>query len=216
MKSYVVIGLGRFGKQIARQLCELGGDVMVIDSSPEEVQAFSDIALRAVVGDARDKELLQTLGVQDFDCAVVAIGSDLASAALTTVNLKELGVPEIICKASDENYRKVLARVGADRTIIPEQEVADRLAKALHSPNLLDYIELSKSYSIAEILLPKIWEGKTLRRLNLRARYQVNVIAIKRQGKVTAVPGADDTLEKDDVVVLIGSNDALETVQKLR
>ena len=216
MKSYVVIGLGRFGREIAKRLCAMGADVMVLDIRQEEVQPFSDIALRAVVGDARDKELLRTVGVQDFDCAIVGIGSDLASAALTTVNLKELGVPKILCKASDETYRTVLEKVGADKIIIPERDVADRLARELCSPNLLDFFELSRDHSIAEILAPKNWVGKTLRKLNLRAKYQVNVIAIKRKGNVTAVPGADDEILPDDQLVLLGKNDALEAIQKIK
>ena len=138
MQSYMVIGLGRFGSQIARRLCELGCEVLAVDDSNDRVQQISSDVTHAVVADAQDKEVLRALGASKFDCAIVAIGGSLADSVLATMNLKELNVPKIVCKAHDETHRKVLLKVGADQVVIPEQENADRLAKSLSSFNRLD------------------------------------------------------------------------------
>jgi len=143
MKSYFVIGLGLFGQAVARQLCELGAEVLVMDRSNELVQQVSGDVTHAVVGDAQDKEVLRALGARDFDCAILAIGDDLAASVLITMNLKELQVPYIVCKAHDETHAKVLQKLGADRVVIPEEEYAQRLGRSLFSHNVLDYIELS-------------------------------------------------------------------------
>ena len=144
MKSYVVIGLGLFGSCVARQLCGLGSEVLAIDMDAELVQAISGDVTNAVVADAQDKEVLKALGVGNCDCAVVAIGDDLGASVLATMNLKELGVPYIVCKAHDSTHRKVLEKLGADKVVIPEREVAEKLAHSLSSPNVLEFIELSK------------------------------------------------------------------------
>ena len=215
MKSYIVIGLGRFGSQAARRLYELGCEVLAIDSNSELVQPISSMVTQAVVADARDKEVLRALGVKDFECAIVAIGTNLAHSVLATMNLKELGVPYIVCKASDETHRQVLMKLGADRVVIPEQEHADRLAKNLSSPNVLDYIELSKEYGIIEIPAPKDWQGKSLKELNVRAKLGVNIIAVKTGGKINVSPAADYRIEQEDIMVVLGDTAALDAVQKL-
>lgn len=151
MKNYVVIGLGRFGSAIARQLCSLGAEVLALDVRSELVQQVANEVTHAVVGDAQDKEVLRALGVRNFDCAIIAIGDDLAASVLTTMNLKELGVPYIVCKAHDETHRRVLEKLGVDRVVIPEQEHGQRLARSLYSHNVLDYIELSAEYGILEV-----------------------------------------------------------------
>ena len=138
MKNYVVIGLGRFGSAIARQLCSLGAEVLALDVRSELVQQVANEVTHAVVGDAQDKEVLRALGVRNFDCAIIAIGDDLAASVLTTMNLKELGVPYIVCKAHDETHRRVLEKLGVDRAVIPEQEYGQRLARSLYSHNVLD------------------------------------------------------------------------------
>ena len=215
MKSYVVIGLGRFGMTLARQLCALGGQVLAIDIHSELVQQVANDVTQAVVGDAQDKEVLRALGIRDFDCAIIAIGGNLAASVLTTMNLKELGVPYIICKAHDETHRRVLEKLGVDRVIIPEQENAQRLARSLHSHNVLDYIELSEEYGILEVPTPKAWIGKSLKELNVRAKLGVNIIAVE-SGKTTNVsPSADYRVQAGDVLVVLGENYALEAVQKL-
>ena len=148
MKSYAVIGLGLFGASVARQLCALGSEVLAIDTNPELVQQLSGEVTNAAVADAQDKDVLRALGVQECDCAVVAIGDEFGPSVLATMNLKELGVPYIVCKAHDETHRKVLEKLGADKVVIPEQEVAEKIAHSLTSHNVLDFIELSSDYGI--------------------------------------------------------------------
>ena len=215
MKSYIVIGLGRFGQTLARQLCVLGAEVLAMDVRNDLVQQVADDVTHAVVGDAQDKEVLRALGVKDFDCAIIAIGSDLAASVLTTMNLKELGVPYIICKAHDETHRRVLEKLGVDRVIIPEQENAQRLARSLNSHNVLDYIELSEDYGILEIPAPKSWVGKTLKGLNVRAKLGVNIIAVESGGTTNVSPSADYLILDGDILVVLGDNYSLEAVQKL-
>jgi len=215
MKSYVVIGLGRFGSEVARRLYEQGCEVMVIDSSHDLVQQISDDVTHAVVGDARDKEVLRALGVKDFDCGVVAIGGSLADSVLATMNLKELGVPYVVCKAHDETHKEVLKKLGADRIVIPEKEQASRLAKSLASHNVLDYIELSEDYGIIDVPAPTAWTDKSLIELNIRAKQGVNILAVKRNGGITVSPAADFRIAKGDVLVILGNTEALVAVQKL-
>ena len=215
MKSYIVIGLGKFGSRAAKRLYELGCEVLAIDRNGDLVQPMSSQVTQAVVADARDKDVLRALGAKDFECAIVAIGDNLADSVLATMNLKELGVPYIVCKASDDTHRQVLLKLGADRVVIPEQEQADRLAKSLSSPNVLDYIELSEEYGIIEVPVPKRWIDKTLIELNVRAKLAVNIIANERDEKINVSPGADYKLLEGDILVVLGSSDALSAVQKL-
>ena len=215
MKSYVVIGLGRFGTTLARQLCALGAEVLAMDVRSDLVQQIANDVTHAVVGDAQDKEILRSLGVRDLDCAIIAIGDDLAASVLTTMNLKELGVPYIICKAHDETHRRVLEKLGVDRVIIPEQENAQRLARSLNSHNVLDYIELSEEYGILEDPAPKSWIGKSLKELNVRAKLGVNIIAVESGKKTNVSPSADYRIQAGDILVVLGENFALEAVQKL-
>lgn len=215
MKSYIVIGLGRFGGETARQLCMLGCDVLAMDLRNELVQQLSPDVTHAVVGDSRDKGVLRALGASEFDCAIVAIGDDLAASVLTVMNLKELGVAQIICKANDETHRRVLEKLGADRVVVPEQEHAVRLARSLSSPNVLDYIELSEDYGIIEVPAPRSWQKKTLKELNVRAKLGVNIIAVRRDGEINVSPSADYCIEQGDVMVVLGDSVALEAVQKL-
>ena len=215
MKSFIVVGLGRFGTQAAKRLCQQGCEVLAIDNSSELVQQLSDDVTQAVVADARDKEVLRALGAKDFDCAIVAIGGSLADSVLATMNLKELGVPYIVSKAHDETHRQVLKKLGADRVVIPEQENADRLAKSLSSPNVLDYIELSEDYGIIEVPAPKLWQDKSLIELNLRAKLGVNILAVKRDGEITVSPAADFRIAQGDIIVVLGDTAALTAVQKL-
>ncbi len=215
MKSYVVIGMGRFGTEVARRLCELGCEVLAIDNTPELIQPLSDVVTQAVVADVRDKEVLRALGVKDFDCAVVAIGGNLANSVLATMNLKELGVKHIVCKAHDDTHRQVLIKLGADQVVIPEQENALRLARSLASFNVLDYIDLSDDYGIIDLPSPKAWVGKTLRELNVRAKLGVNILAVKQDGKINVSPAADYAICQGDVMVVLGDTAALKAVQKL-
>ena len=215
MKSYIVIGLGKFGSEAARRLCQLNCEVLAIDRNPELVQPISSQVTQAVVGDARDKEVLRALGAKDFECAIVAIGDNLADSVLATMNLKELGLPYIGCKASDETHRQVLIKLGADKVVIPEQEQANRLAKNLSSPNVLDYIELSNEYGIIEIPAPGSWQGKSLKELNVRAKLGVNIIAVTDEGKINVSPAADYRIKENAVMVVLGETAALDAVERL-
>jgi len=215
MRAYVVIGLGRFGMEVARRLHELGCEVLAMDSSSELVQQISGDVTHAVVADARDKDVLRALGVKDFDCAVIAIGGSLADSVLATMNVKELGVPKVVCKAHDDVHRQVLKKLGADQVVIPEQENAARLAKSLSSYNVLDYIELSDEYGIIEVPAPKSWVDKSLRQLNVRAELGVNILAVKQEQKINVSPSADYVIAQQDVMVVLGDSRALERVQKL-
>lgn len=215
MKSYLVIGLGRFGSELAKRLCQLGCQVLAMDRDSELVQQVSTQVTHAVVGDARDREVLRAVGVQDFDCAVVAIGNSLADSVLATIHLKELGIPQLVCKAYDETHRQVLLKLGADQVVIPEQEYGDRLARNLSSPNVLDYIELSDEFGIIEIPAPKRWQDKSLRELNVRAKLGVNIIAIRHDGQILVSPSADYLISENDIMVVLGDSASLRTVQKL-
>lgn len=215
MKSYIVIGLGRFGSEAARRLCQLGCEVLAVDTSSEHVQAVSNDVTHAVVADGRDQGVLRALGAGNFDCAIVAIGGSLADSVLTTMNLKELGVSKVVCKAHDETHRQVLKKLGADQIVIPEQEQAYRLARSLSSQNVLDYIELSEDYGIIDLPAPDSWAGKSLRDLNVRAKLGVNILAVKRENKINVSPAADYAISRGDVVVILGDTAALKAVQKL-
>lgn len=215
MKSFIVIGLGRFGSEVARSLCRQGCEVLAIDISNELVQQISEEVTQAVVGDARDKEVLRALDAKSFDCGIVAIGDSLGDSVLATMNLKELGVANVVCKASNETHKEVLKKLGADRVVIPEKENAARLAKSLGSTNVLDYIELSDDYGIIETPAPESWDGKSLIELNVRAKLGVNILAIKHDGGIKVSPTADHKIRRGDVLVVLGDNAALKAVQKL-
>ena len=215
MRTYIVIGLGRFGTEAAKRLCELGCEVLAIDRDGDLVQPISSDVTQAVVGDARDKEVLRALGAADFDCAIVAIGNSLGDSVLATMNLKELGVPYVVCKAHDETHRQVLLKLGADKVVIPEQEQANRLARNLSSPNVLDYIELSDAFGIIEVPAPAPWLGKSLKDLNVRAKLGVNIIAVKQGESINVSPSADYEIQPGDVMVVLGGTTALNAVQKL-
>ena len=214
MKSYVVIGLGRFGSGLARNLCQLGAEVLAIDIRGDLVQQIANDVTHAVVGDSQDKEVLRALGVRNFDCAIIAIGDNLAASVLTVMNLKELGVPYLVCKAHDVTYGRVLEKLGVGRVVIPELEQAQRMARILHSRNVLDYIELSTDYGILEVPAPKAWIGKSLKELNVRAKLDINIIAVKNGEKTNVSASADYQICSGDVLAVLGDNVALEAMQR--
>ena len=215
MKTYIVIGLGRFGAEVARKLCELGCEVLAMDIRSDLVNQVANDVTHAVTGNAQDKEVLRALGASNFDCAIIAIGEDLAASVLIAMNLKELGVPYVVCKAHDETHRRVMKKLGVDRVVIPENEVAGKLARSLSSPNVLDYIELSSDYGIIEVPAPAHWQGKTLKELNVRAKLGVNIIAVRCDGSINVSPAADYCIKQGDIMVVLGDTIALEKVQKL-
>ena len=215
MKSYIVVGLGRFGSEVARKLCELGSEVLAVDTDADLVQHISADVTHAVVADAQDKEVLKALGAADFDCAVVAIGGSLADSVLATMNLKELGIPKIVCKAYDETHRRVLEKLGADQVVIPEQEIGARLARGLTSGNVLDYIELSDDCGIIEVPAPRSWYGKSLKELDVRAKLGINIIAVEKNEKIDTFPAGDYRFQQGDVIVVLGDSNTMNKVQRL-
>lgn len=221
MKSFLIIGLGRFGTALAEELSSLGHEVLAVDSKEERAQAIVDKVTRAVTCDARDPEVLRSLGVRNFDCAVVAIGNDIGGSALVTLNLKELKVPHVVCKAYSGVHRKVLEKMGADQVVLPEQEMASRLAQNLSNTDVLNFIELSDEFSIVEIKVPKKWVGETIRELDVRATYHLNIIAVRSndnsggEHKMNIAPGGDYHLTSEDSLVVLGCNDNIEKLEKL-
>ena len=211
MKSFLIVGLGRFGSSIAKELCDLGNEVLAIDIRDERVQVIADQVTHAMMGDARDPEVLRSIGAGNFDCAVVAIGNDIGSSALMTMNLKELGVPRVVSKAHGEDHRKVLEKMGADLVVIPEQEMAERLAQNLSNTNIINFIELSSEYSIVERKVPQSWVGQSLIDLGVRAKFKLNVIAVRQPGEEMIVaPGGAYKLGADDTMMVLGRNTSIE------
>ena len=214
MKSYVVIGLGRFGSEMAVKLYECGEEVLAVDLDEQVVDKIADRVTRAVAADARDRDVLERLGVENFDRAVVAMGSDLAASAMITMNLKELGVPYIICKAHDSAYREILLKLGADRVVIPEWEMADKLALGLTHAGMMEYIELSDEVGIVEMMPMDRWIGKSIRGLELRTKYGANVLALRKGEMIQLPPDIDAPLEADSTLVILGNYETLEKLKK--
>ena len=216
MKSFLVIGLGRFGSALAQELCAQGNEVMALDLREDRVQAAADLVTRAAAGDARDPEVLRALGARNFDCAVVAFSADVGDSALITLNLKELGVGKVVSKANSAVHRKVLEKIGADQVVFPEQEMALRLARNLSNVDILNFIELSEDYSVVERRCPRQWLDKTIRDLDIRALYRLNVIAVRQgDGTMLIAPGGEYLLRDGDCMVVLGTNQDIERVDKL-
>ncbi len=209
MKQFAVLGLGRFGSSLAKTLYGLGHDVLAVDEREEVVQDISDSVTHAIQADAADESTLRSLGLRNFDVAIVTIGSDIQASILVTLILKELGVKYVVAKAQSELHAKVLYKIGADRVVFPERDMGVRLAHNLVSTNILDFIELSSDYSIVEVAALSEWKGKTLKELNMRVKYGINIIAIRREGKINVSPKAEDRIMENDVLVVVGDNDGI-------
>ena len=212
-KQYVVIGLGRFGTSVAKTLYSLGNDVLVIDKDEDLVQDISDSVTHAVQMDATDENGLRSLGLRNFDVAIVTIGDNIQSSVMVTLLVKELGVKYIVAKGNSDLHAKVLYKIGADRVILPEKDMGVRVAHNLVSSSILDYIELSPDYSIMEIEALNEWQDKSLRELRLRSKYGINVMAIKKGDEINLAPSADDLIDAKDVLVAIGLAQDLSTLE---
>lgn len=215
MKRVVVIGLGIFGFHIAKELYENGMEVIAIDKSKEVIQKIKDFSSKAVVADAREKEVLESIGIQEEDIVIVSFGEDLSSSTLLTLHLKELNVKRIIVKAPNEDHKRILQKVGATEVIIPEREMAGKVAKSLISPNVIDYIPVSEDYNISEIAPPASFIGKSIAQLNLRNRYHIEVIAIRDvlSDKITLVPQASSVIKDSDILVVIGKEPDIKKIK---
>ena len=205
MKSYIVIGLGRFGAEMAVKLYDCGEEVLAVDMDETLIDKIADRVTRAVAADVRDIDVLKKLGAEVFDVAVVAVGSDLAASALITMNLKSLGLPCIICKAHDDTHREILERLGADKVIIPERDMADKLSLGLTSAGVMEYIELSEEYGIVEMQPPKAWVGKSIRQLELRSKFGLNVIAMRSGDDLGILPDIDVPIDDQHTLVMRGN-----------
>ena len=214
MKSFVVIGLGRFGTRLAKKLYAMDCEVLAVDIDNEKVQQIADDVTQAVSGDARDKDVLRALGVRNCDCAIVCIASDLSSSIFITMTLKELDVPYIVAKAQGVMHQRILEKLGANNVVIPEQEMADRLAHKLVAPNILDYIEISDGYSLVEEQAPEVWVNKSIKDLSVRSRLGISIIAVKNGKNINIAPGADYVVKHGDILVIVGKYEALAKLRK--
>lgn len=205
-KRVFVIGLGIFGFNIVRELFENGFEVIAIDKSKQAVQGIRDFATKAIVADATDKEIIDRVGIQEEDTVIVSFGEDLAASTLITLNLKQHKIKNIIVKAPNEEYMTILEKVGATQVIIPEKEVAHKLARGIISPNVLDYLPLSEEYTIFEMAPPESFLGKSIGELQLRNRFHIEVIAVKSviTDRFVMVPGADFVVKDGEVLLVVG------------
>jgi trk system potassium uptake protein len=213
LNQFAIIGLGRFGSSLGRELSQLGYEVLGLDRNEEKVDEMSNVLTHAVVADGTEEEVLRSVGVRNFDCGIVAIGDDIQASILAAILLKDLGVKKVVAKAVSELHGRVLEKIGVDRVIYPERDMGIRVAHQLVSPNLLDYIELSKNYTIAELGVPKKLTGKTLLEINPRGRFGCSVVAINKPKGIIIAPVAEDILTENDVMVVIGTNQQVEQFQ---
>ncbi|WP_246552352.1 potassium channel family protein [Vallitalea pronyensis] len=211
-RDFVVFGLGKFGRSVAQTLSMNGCDVLAIDKNEETIQDIAASVTHAVQADVTDMDALIALGVRNFDAAIIAISNDMQSSIMATILVKELGIPFILAKASNDIHKKVLEKVGADKVVFPEREIGVRIANNLISDNFVDYIELSEDYSIVEVSILDEWIGKSLKDIDMRVKYGINVMAIRQQDdSITITPG-NVTLKEGDVLVVIGSNTDLKKI----
>jgi len=215
MKRCIVIGLGIFGNNIVRELSEKGFEVIAIDKSKEAVQRVRDLASKAIVADGTDKEVMEQIGIHEDDTVIISFGEDLAAATLITLHLRQLNVKSIIVKAPNEEHKMILEKVGATDVIIPEKEIANKVARSLISPNVFDYLPLSEDYMIYEMAPPESFLGKSISELKLRSRFNVMVIAVKDilSDKVVTLPTADYVIKDGQVMVMVGKVDDIEKIR---
>ena len=215
MQRVVVVGMGIFGFNIAKDLYESGMEVIAIDKNKEMIQKIKDYSTKAILADATDKSLLETIGIQEDDIVIVSFGEDLAASTLLTLHLKELHVKNIIVKAPNEDHQRILERVGATEVIIPEKEMARKVAKSLISPNVLDFLPLSQEYTISEIAPPPSFVGKTIGEIELRKKHHIGVIASRDvlTDQVQMIPSADFLIKDSDILVVIGKE---QDINKLK
>jgi trk system potassium uptake protein TrkA len=205
MKSILLIGLGRFGKHIALKLSELHHQVMAIDKSEERVDALLPFVTNAQIGDSTNEEFMQSLGVRNYDVCIVAIANDFQSSLETTSMLKEMGAKLVVSRASQDIQAKFLLRNGADEILYPEKQVATWAAIRYSSEHLFAYIELSEGYAIFEIAVPKNWVGKTIGCIDIRKKYNVNIMAIKHHGKMNLTINPETEFCEGDTIMVLGT-----------
>ncbi|SER97779.1 trk system potassium uptake protein TrkA [Gracilibacillus ureilyticus] len=215
-REFAVIGLGRFGGSICRELSAEGMDVLAIDIHEDKVNEFKSIATHAVIADTTDESVLKELGIRNIDHVIVAIGDNIQASILTTLMLKELGINKITVKAQNDYHEKVLNKIGADHVVHPERDMGRRIAHSIISTNILDHLELSDDHSIVEVKAGKKMHGKTLLELDIRAQYGCNVVAIKEANEkgINVSPMANQQLVRDDILIVIGADKDISRFEK--
>ncbi|WP_449620412.1 potassium channel family protein [Robertmurraya sp. Marseille-Q9965] len=213
-KSFAVFGLGRFGGTLVKALSEEGIEVLAVDIDEAKVNAYAEFATHSVVAAEIDENILKKLGVRNFDCAIVSFGDNVKSSILTSLLLKEIGVPQVWAKAHDDYHAKVLEKIGVDRVIHPERDMALRIAHHIASKKIIDHIELSKEFGIAEVVASDLIDHKTLSELDIRARFGCNIVAIQRGKEIFVSPSPDMEILRGDVLVVIGRNDDINRFDK--
>jgi len=223
---FVVVGLGTFGLTVASELLKRGCQVTAIDIDEKKVELASEFAIDVIIADGRDKKPLEEAGVSSADAAVVSIGEDLEASFLVTLHLKELGIPWIVTKASSSSQGEILEKIGADRIIYPEEEMAKKLADQLLNPSIINYLQLNEQVGIMESEAPDPFIGKTPKELSLRNKYGLNLIAIKRKVSqknadeviedLIVVPSSDEKIEEADTLLVIGDHKSLEKFKKMQ
>ncbi len=209
-KEFAVIGLGRFGGSVCRTLSEQGMEVLAIDMNEDKVNEYASIASQAVVADSTDENVLKSLGIRNFDHVIVAIGDNIQASILTTLILKELGVEKITVKATNDYHEKVLKKIGADHIVHPERDMGERIANNMISNNVLDYLELSDRHSIVEIVANEKLHGHSLLELDIRAKYGINIVAIKRNNDIIVSPLASEMIYEGDILIVIGADQDID------
>ena len=210
MKQIAVLGLGRFGRSLAKSLEDMGHEVLGVDANEEIVDEMSEVLTNAVQANVQEENALRQLGITNFDVVVVSIGGDIQASIMTTMLLKEMGVPYIVCKVTTDLHAKIVSKLGADRVIFPERDMGIRLARSIANSDILEFIELSSEHSMLEIHTPQDWAEHTIIESNVRARYGIYIVAIRRCDEMIVTPGPSETLHKGDILIVIGSNDQLE------
>jgi len=214
MKRAIVIGLGIFGINLVSALYEGGFEVIAIDKNKDAVQKIKDCSTKAIVADGIDKEVMELIGIQQDDVAIISFGEDLAASTLITLHLKQLNVRTIIVKAPNEEHKLILEKVGATEVVIPEKEMARKVAKSLISPNVLDYLPLSDDYMISELAPPNSFLGKTIAELQLRGKYHIEVIAIRDiiSDRIHMVPPANFVIKDGEVLIVVGKEKDIQKI----
>ena len=211
-KQYLVIGCGRFGSSVAKKMCQLGNEVMVIDKDEDSINNIAELVTHTAIVDVTEERDLKSIGLGNFDVVIVAISSDVRASIMATVMAKEMGVPKVVCKAKDELQAKVLYKIGADKVVFPERDMGIRLAYNLASENILDQINLDPEYSIMEIVTPQNWVGKTIIELNLRAKYDITVLAVKTQSGLKVMPSPNYKMQEKNILIIIGNTDKISEI----
>ena len=215
-KQYIVVGLGRFGSAIAETLFQAGEEVLGVDMNMDLVEGMRDRITQTVQMDAMDRDALTALGVKDFDVAFVTMGSDIRASGTITLMLKELGVRRVIAKAHDDFHGRMLEKLGADKVLFPERDMGRRIAHNLVSGNIIDYLELSPDYSMAEVRPMREWIGQPLKALALRSRAGINVIAIKSGDNVDPMPQPETVIHEDDMLLVVAREETLAQMDRWR